>query len=38
VATHPFGGLDPLIVLFNGNLLVGKAYTSQLELKPGDAF
>jgi hypothetical protein len=25
-------------VLFNGNLLVGKAYTSQLELKPGDAF
>jgi hypothetical protein len=25
-------------VLFNGNLLVGKAYTSPLELKPGDAF
>jgi hypothetical protein len=25
-------------VLFNGNLLVGKAYTAQLGLKPGDAF
>jgi hypothetical protein len=25
-------------VLFNGNLLVGKAYTALLGLKPGDAF
>ncbi len=25
-------------VLFNGNLLIGKAYTAQLGLKPGDAF
>jgi hypothetical protein len=25
-------------VLFNGNLLVGKAYTAQLGLKPGDVF
>ena len=25
-------------VLFNGNLLVGKAYTAQLGLEPGDAF
>jgi antitoxin component of MazEF toxin-antitoxin module len=24
-------------VLFNGNLLIGKAYTAQLELQPGDA-
>ncbi len=23
---------------FNGNLLVGKAYTAQLGLQPGDAF
>jgi hypothetical protein len=23
---------------FNGNLLVGKAYTAQLDLKPGDEF
>ena len=25
-------------VLFNGNLLVGKAYTAQLGLQPGDPF
>ena len=25
-------------VLFNGNLLVGKAYTALLGLKPGDPF
>jgi hypothetical protein len=25
-------------VLFNGNLLVGKAYTTQLGLQPGDVF
>jgi hypothetical protein len=25
-------------IQFNGNLLVGKAYTAQLGLKPGDAF
>ena len=25
-------------VQFNGNLLVGKAYTAQLDLKPGDEF
>ncbi len=25
-------------VLFNGNLLVGSAYTAQLELQPGDPF
>jgi hypothetical protein len=25
-------------VLFNGNLLVGKAYTAELGLKPGDEF
>lgn len=25
-------------VHFNGNLMVGKAYTAQLGLKPGDAF
>jgi hypothetical protein len=25
-------------VQFNGNLLVGKAYTAQLGLEPGDAF
>ena len=25
-------------VLFNGNLMVGKAYTAQLGLEPGDAF
>ncbi|MFM7512968.1 MAG: AbrB family transcriptional regulator [Cyanobium sp.] len=25
-------------VLFNGNLLIGKAYTAQLVLKPGDPF
>ena len=25
-------------VLFNGNLLVGKAYTAMLDLKPGDEF
>jgi hypothetical protein len=25
-------------VHFNGNLLVGKAYTDQLGLKPGDEF
>ena len=23
---------------FNGNLMVGKAYTAQLDLKPGDEF
>jgi hypothetical protein len=25
-------------IQFNGNLLVGKAYTAQLDLKPGDEF
>ena len=25
-------------IQFNGNLMVGKAYTAQLGLKPGDAF
>jgi len=25
-------------ILFNGNLLVGKAYTAQLGPKPGDEF
>jgi hypothetical protein len=25
-------------IQFNGNLLVGKAYTAQLGLKPGDEF
>ena len=25
-------------VHFNGNLMVGKAYTQQLDLKPGDSF
>jgi len=25
-------------VQFNGNLMVGKAYTAQLDLKPGDEF
>jgi hypothetical protein len=25
-------------VLFNGNLLIGKAYTAQLGLQPGDPF
>jgi hypothetical protein len=25
-------------VQFNGNLLVGKAYTAMLDLKPGDEF
>jgi hypothetical protein len=25
-------------VQFNGNLMVGRAYTAMLELKPGDAF
>jgi hypothetical protein len=25
-------------VQFNGNLMIGKAYTSQLDLKPGDEF
>jgi hypothetical protein len=25
-------------VQFNGNLMVGKAYTAQLGLKPGDEF
>ena len=25
-------------IQFNGNLMVGKAYTSRLDLKPGDEF